>query len=95
MRIGILTSGGDCAGLNAVILAVVRRAVLGYGWDVIGIRQGAHGLMQDPPQAIDLNDHVNNDAMLPWAGRSLARLTRAIRSTIPCQMAALPTVPMT
>ena len=32
MRIGILTSGGDCAGLNAVILAVVRRAVLGYGW---------------------------------------------------------------
>ena len=31
MRIGLLTSGGDCAGLNAVIRAVVKRAVLGYG----------------------------------------------------------------
>ncbi len=31
-RIGILTSGGDCAGLNAVMRAAVHRAVLGYGW---------------------------------------------------------------
>ncbi|MEM6490035.1 MAG: 6-phosphofructokinase, partial [Pseudomonadota bacterium] len=35
-RIGILTSGGDCAGLNAVIRAVVYRAYH-YGWDVIGL----------------------------------------------------------
>jgi len=33
-RIGILTSGGDCAGLNAVIRAVVHRAIQGYGWQV-------------------------------------------------------------
>ena len=39
MRIGLLTSGGDCAGLNAVIRAVVKRAVLGYGWQVLGIRR--------------------------------------------------------
>ena len=44
-RIGILTSGGDCAGLNAVIRAVVHRAVEGYGWEVVGIRQGTVGLM--------------------------------------------------
>lgn len=76
MRIGILTSGGDCAGLNAVILAVVRRAVLGYGWDVVGIRQGTHGLMQDPPQAIDLNDQVNNDAMLRMGGTILGTINK-------------------
>ena len=37
-RIGILTSGGDCAGLNAVIRAVVHRATLTYGWQVVGIK---------------------------------------------------------
>ncbi len=44
-RIGILTSGGDCAGLNAVLRAVVFRAIQGYGWEVIGIRQGTEGLL--------------------------------------------------
>ncbi|RMD63359.1 MAG: ATP-dependent 6-phosphofructokinase [Alphaproteobacteria bacterium] len=50
-RIGILTSGGDCAGLNAVLRAVVLRAVYGYGWEVIGIRQGTAGLMARPVAA--------------------------------------------
>jgi ATP-dependent phosphofructokinase / diphosphate-dependent phosphofructokinase len=45
-RIGILTSGGDCAGLNAVIRAAVHRAI-GYGWDVIGIQQATDGLRAD------------------------------------------------
>jgi len=47
-RIGILTSGGDCAGLNAVIRAVVRRAVLTYGWEVLGIAEGTAGLLDRP-----------------------------------------------
>lgn len=51
-RIGILTSGGDCAGLNAVIRSVVHRAVRGYGWDVLGIRQATVGLMSRPPEAV-------------------------------------------
>ncbi|MFH1803878.1 MAG: ATP-dependent 6-phosphofructokinase [Pseudomonadota bacterium] len=76
MRIGILTSGGDCAGLNAAILAVVRRAVLGYGWDVVGIRQGTHGLMQDPPAVIPLNDYVNNDGMLRLGGTILGTINK-------------------
>lgn len=76
MRIGVLTSGGDCAGLNAVILAVVRRAVLGYGWDVVGIRQGTHGLMQDPPQAVELNDQVNNDGLLRLGGTILGTVNK-------------------
>ena len=53
-RIGILTSGGDCAGLNAAIRAVVCRAVGGYGWEVLGIRQATQGLMHHPPQAVQL-----------------------------------------
>ena len=47
-RIGVLTSGGDCAGLNAVIRAVVHRAIHGYQWEVIGIHQGTLGLMERP-----------------------------------------------
>lgn len=44
MRLGILTGGGDCPGLNAVIRAVVRRAEDGYGHDVVGILDGWQGL---------------------------------------------------
>ena len=54
MRVGLLTSGGDCAGLNAVIRAVVKRAVLGYGWQVFGIRQATHGLVARPVDAVEL-----------------------------------------
>jgi 6-phosphofructokinase 1 len=44
MRIGVLTGGGDCPGLNAVIRAVARRA-LDLDHDVIGIREGWRGLV--------------------------------------------------
>jgi ATP-dependent phosphofructokinase / diphosphate-dependent phosphofructokinase len=46
--IGILTSGGDCGGLNAVLRAVANRAIEGYGWRVIGIRDGTMGLLRRP-----------------------------------------------
>lgn len=60
-RIGILTSGGDCAGLNAVVRAVVHRAIGTYDWEVMGIRQATQGLMSSPPQAILLSiEGVNN-----------------------------------
>lgn len=47
-KIAILTSGGDCAGLNAVIRAAVHRAEL-LGWEIYGILNGTHGLLYDPP----------------------------------------------
>jgi ATP-dependent phosphofructokinase / diphosphate-dependent phosphofructokinase len=50
-RIGILTSGGDCAGLNAAVRAVVHTAVNTYGWEVYGIRQATVGMMARPPKA--------------------------------------------
>jgi ATP-dependent phosphofructokinase / diphosphate-dependent phosphofructokinase len=43
--VGILTGGGDCPGLNAVIRAVVRRADAA-GWDVVGVREGWRGLVE-------------------------------------------------
>jgi len=52
--LAILTGGGDCPGLNAVIRGVVRNAVLGYGWRVIGIEDGFDGLLQSPPKTVDL-----------------------------------------
>ncbi len=46
-RIGILTSGGDCAGLNAAIRAVVYTAD-NKGWEVVGIEDGTAGLLTEP-----------------------------------------------
>jgi len=48
-RIAIFTSGGDCAGLNAVMRAAVIRAH-GLGWEVLGLRNGTAGLLEDPPR---------------------------------------------
>jgi phosphofructokinase-like protein len=45
-RIGILTGGGDCPGLNAVIRAVVRKSILKYHYQVIGILEGWRGLLE-------------------------------------------------
>jgi 6-phosphofructokinase 1 len=54
MNIGILTGGGDCPGLNAVIRAVVKRARITYGWDVIGIRNGWRGLLEGEVEPLTL-----------------------------------------
>jgi 6-phosphofructokinase 1 len=43
MRVGVLTGGGDCPGLNAVIRAVVRKGVDEYGYDFVGFRDGWRG----------------------------------------------------
>ncbi len=45
MRIGVLSGGGDAPGLNAVIRAVVRTAIIKYGWEVSGIIDGFEGLL--------------------------------------------------
>ncbi|GAB4227685.1 MAG: ATP-dependent 6-phosphofructokinase [Stanieria sp.] len=69
-RIGILTSGGDCAGLNAVIRAVTRCAVNVYDWEVFGICKATVGLMSRPPQVMQLQ--VNQvDSILTMGGTIL------------------------
>lgn len=46
-RIGVLTGGGDCPGLNAVIRAVTKSAIVDYGLEVIGIKDGFLGLVEN------------------------------------------------
>ncbi|MCX7749240.1 MAG: 6-phosphofructokinase [Clostridia bacterium] len=46
-KIGVLTGGGDCPGLNAVIRAVVKTAMIKYGYEVVGFRDGYRGLVLD------------------------------------------------
>jgi 6-phosphofructokinase 1 len=70
-KIGILTSGGDCAGLNAAIRAVVHRAAGHYGWEVLGIRQGTHGLMARPVLAERLTIDGARPSILRWGGTIL------------------------
>jgi ATP-dependent phosphofructokinase / diphosphate-dependent phosphofructokinase len=47
MRIGVLTGGGDCPGLNAVIRAIVRKGVERLGHEFVGYRDGWHGPLED------------------------------------------------
>ncbi len=46
MRVGVLTGGGDCPGLNAVIRAVVRKGVKQHGFDFVGFRDGWKGPLE-------------------------------------------------
>lgn len=55
--IGIMTTGGDCSGLNTVIQRIIRGARL-RNWRVIGIMDGTDGLCATPPQIIELNNNV-------------------------------------
>ncbi len=54
MRIGVLTGGGDCPGLNAVIRAVVRRGLM-EGYEVLGFKEGWRGLLENNFIEMDLD----------------------------------------
>jgi phosphofructokinase-like protein len=73
-RIGILTGGGDCPGLNGVIRAVTLHARQTYGWEVVGIRNGFEGLYAE--EYVELTSpgvaHV-----LPRGGTMLGSSNRA------------------
>ena len=55
MRIGILTSGGDCPGINATIRGVCKTAISHYGMEVYGIHSGFRGLLDDDVVPLDEN----------------------------------------
>jgi ATP-dependent phosphofructokinase / diphosphate-dependent phosphofructokinase len=68
MKIGILTGGGDCPGLNAVIRAVVRKGVFHYNDQFVGFLEGWRGLIDN--KSMDLNlDSVSG--ILPRGGTIL------------------------
>src|SRR5579875_2590092 len=70
-RIGLLTSGGDCAGLNAVIRAVVHHATRDYGWEVMGIREGTRGLLARPVDHALLDPDLLDAQMMRQGGTVL------------------------
>lgn len=55
-RIGILTGGGDCPGLNSVIRAVVKTAINIYGYEIIGFTDGYTGLVNNRFRKLTLSD---------------------------------------
>src|SRR5690349_7393661 len=55
MKIGILTGGGDCPGLNAVIRAVVRKGIFHHKDEFIGFLEGWRGVMEDQTMPLTLN----------------------------------------
>ena len=70
-KIGILTSGGDCAGLNAVIRAVTLRATKEYEWEVYGIRDGTLGLLKKPLDVVKLTPSDFDGNLLRMGGTFL------------------------
>ena len=63
-KIGILTSGGDCGGLNAVVRAATLRAINKYQWKVFGIRDGTLGLLKNPLDVLELTTkHFDGNLM--------------------------------
>ena len=64
-KISILTGGGDCPGLNAVIRAVVRRAIGTYNLEVLGIREGWGGLIYGYVEPLT---HYSITGILPRGG---------------------------
>lgn len=68
MKIGVLTGGGDCPGLNAVIRAVVRKGVFHYDDQFVGFLEGWRGVVEDKTVPLDL-DAVSG--ILPRGGTIL------------------------
>src|SRR3978361_1807381 len=54
MKIGILTGGGDCPGLNAVIRAAVRKGITEHGDEFVGFRDGWRGVLDGATVPMDL-----------------------------------------
>ncbi|MEU6252512.1 6-phosphofructokinase [Streptomyces sp. NPDC047043] len=68
MKVGVLTGGGDCPGLNAVIRSVVRKGVQEYGFEFAGLRDGWLGALQGNVVPLDIA-HVRG--ILPRGGTIL------------------------
>ena len=70
-KIGILTSGGDCGGLNAAVRSIFFRAKNSYGMEVLGIQDGTVGLMQRPVAFLPLDYQTFSGSLLRQGGTFL------------------------
>ncbi len=62
MKVGMLTGGGDCPGLNAVIRAAVRKGILHYGDEFVGFMEGWRGVIDDVTMPLNAGDDVGDSA---------------------------------
>src|SRR3954454_13755275 len=69
MRIGVLTGGGDCPGVNEVIRAVVRKGVAVYGHEFLGYRDGWRGPLEGDSRPLGIPE---GRGILPRGGTILA-----------------------
>ena len=72
-RVGVLTSGGDCPGLNAVLRGVVLAAEK-LGWEVVGFRDGFEGLL--PPGDFVILDRKSTDGIMAQGGTMIGTTNR-------------------
>jgi phosphofructokinase-like protein len=72
-RIGVLTSGGDCPGLNAVLRGVVLAAEK-LGWEVVGFKDGFEGLL--PPGQYIILDRARTDGIMSLGGTIIGTTNR-------------------
>jgi ATP-dependent phosphofructokinase / diphosphate-dependent phosphofructokinase len=68
VRIGVLTGGGDCPGLNAVIRAIVRRGIDGHGHAIVGFRDGWRGPLENAYEELTIE---STRGILPRGGTIL------------------------
>lgn len=72
-RVLVLTGGGDCPGLNAVIRAIVKRAKKEKDWQVLGSIEALNGVIRDPQEIIKLNN--KNTAGIHVKGGTILKTT--------------------
>ncbi len=68
MKVGVLSGGGDAPGINAVIRAIVRKGIQCYGYEIVGIKDGWYGLLENTFMPLDLK---SASGILPRGGSIL------------------------
>lgn len=68
LKVGVLSGGGDAPGINAVIRAIVRKGIQNYGYEIVGIKDGWHGLLENEYLPLDLK---SVSGILPRGGSIL------------------------
>jgi phosphofructokinase-like protein len=68
MKVGVLSGGGDAPGINAVIRAIVRKGIQNYRYEIVGIKDGWHGLLENEFLPLDLK---SASGILPRGGSVL------------------------
>ena len=68
MRVGVLTGGGDCPGLNAAIRAIVRKGIATYGHEIVGLRDGWRGPLESLSEELTIE---STGGILPRGGTIL------------------------